>query len=136
MRHNFVMGISWDVPGVNRNSIAKAALSHWGLDGRFTARTGFPMQIYGNNQTLTDPATGQQFYSGVSLNPGVPLYLYGSDCKAYNSGRNCPGGRAINPAAFTATNSLNDPAPRNITRGFGMTRSTSRSGGSLFSGSV
>jgi hypothetical protein len=125
LRHNFVMGISWDLPGVNHDFLTKAAFSHWGLDGRFTARTAFPMQVFGSSSTLTDPATGQQFYSGVILNPGVPLYLYGANCTAYyiahgnpNNGRNCPGGRAINPAAFTATNSLYNPAPKNITRGF------------------
>jgi hypothetical protein len=126
LRHNFVAGVSWDLPSVNHDSITNAALSHWGLDARFTDRTGFPVEILGTPGT--DPPTGQAFYSGVSLNSGVPLYLYGPDCTAYyaapahgnpNHGKGCPGGRAINPAAFTSTGSLANPAPRNIARGFG-----------------
>ena len=124
LRHNFVAGVSWDLPGMNHDSITKAVLSHWGLDARFTDRTGFPVEILGTPGT--DPTTGQAFYSGVSMNASQPLYLYGATCTNYyithgnpNGGKPCPGGRAINPAAFSSTGSLVNTAPRNIARGFG-----------------
>jgi hypothetical protein len=126
LRQNFVAGMSWNLPGTNHGSVSRAVLSHWGLDARFTARTGFPVQVFGSSGTLTDPATGLQYYSGVSLNTGVPLYLYGAACTAYyvahgnpNNGKGCPGGRAVNPAAFSSTNSLDNPAPKNYARAFG-----------------
>jgi hypothetical protein len=108
LRHNLSVGLSWNLPNVNGNQLVRESLSHWGLDGRFFARTGFPVSIVGSQ--VTDPTTGDYYYSGVSLNPGVPIYLYGSQY---------PGGREINKAAFTATGNATYPAPRNFVRGFG-----------------
>ncbi len=60
---------------------------------------------------MVDPVTGQTYQGGVNLAPGVPIYLYGQQY---------PGGRTINPAAFTAPPSgLIGDAPRNFARGFG-----------------
>jgi hypothetical protein len=125
LRQNFQMAVSWNLPGVKGNPVLREALSHWAMDGRFILRTGFPVLINGNS--LTD-STGGTYYSGVNLVSGVPLYIYGAECTAYyiahgngNSGRACPGGRAINPAAFslpTGTDVGN--APRNYARGFGQ----------------
>jgi len=83
LRHNFVAGITWDLPAVNHDSITRTVLSHWGLDARFTDRTSFPVQILGLQGV--DPNSGQSFYSGVIQNPGVPVYLYGAACTAYYS---------------------------------------------------
>lgn len=121
LRHNLSAGVSWNLPNVQGNQIVRQALSHWGVDGRLFARTGFPVNIQGPMET--DASTGATYYSGVSLT-GQPLYLYGAACNAQfataNGGRPCPGGRAINPAAFTDLRSAtNNPAPRNIARGFG-----------------
>jgi hypothetical protein len=125
VRHNFVAGVSWELPAAKYNAITNAALSHWGLDARFTDRTGFPVPILGSTSELTGPG-GYQYYTGIALNSGVPLYLYGAGCQTYyiahgnpDNGHSCPGGRAINPAAFSSTGSLSNPAPRNIARGFG-----------------
>jgi hypothetical protein len=73
-----------------------------------------------------DPATLQQFYGGLNLVSGQAVYLYGANCTStllglgdLTSTETCPGGRAINPNAFTvATSGLGD-APRNFVRGFG-----------------
>jgi hypothetical protein len=84
-------------------------LGHWGVDGRVTARSGFPVTLQGN--FLTDPSTGNQYYSNADTVSGQPLYLHGPQY---------PGGWAINPAAFSlpAGNSAGN-APRNFVRGFG-----------------
>jgi len=53
--------------------------------------------------------------------PGEPTYVYGSQCSAlFNNGLSCPGGRAINPDAFSEppSGAFGD-APRNFVRGFG-----------------
>jgi hypothetical protein len=123
LRHNLQVGISWKLPNVHGNQLVKQTLSHWTMDGRFIVRSGFPVAIEENE--LTDSATGETYYSGANRVAGEPLYIYGSACTAYyiangngNSGRPCPGGRAINPAAFSLPtgNDVGD-APRNFARG-------------------
>lgn len=119
VRHNFSAAVSYDLPRSFRNRVAGALLNHWGLDDRFAARTGFPVPLQGDVQT--DQATGRQFYGGLDQVPGQPLYISGPECAAlYNSGKLCPGGRAINPNAFALpTGNVQGDAPRNLARGFG-----------------
>jgi hypothetical protein len=117
VRHNLAAGASWDIPITTRNRVSQSLLEHWGLDGRLTVRTGFPITLNGN--LLFDPSTGNEFESGVNLVPGKPLYLFG---------RQYPGGRALNggpevpssSAAFTLPRGTAEgDAPRNFVRGFG-----------------
>lgn len=111
IRNNFQGGASWDIP--SRSTGVRGLLLHdWGMDVRAMARTAFPITLGGNY--LTDPATGSQYYGNLDLVPGQPIYLYASSY---------PGGRAINPAAFTypVNNGAGD-APRNFARGFGATQ--------------
>jgi len=119
VRHNFSAALSYDLPNMGHNSFMNALVHHWGLDDRFTARTGFPIAFDGNANF--NPATGELFYAGLDLVPGQPIYIYGSQCAAiYNNGRGCPGGRAVNPNAFTDVFAgLTGNAPRNFVRGFG-----------------
>jgi hypothetical protein len=91
------------------------AFSGWAFDGRYFARSSYPVTVLGN--FIPDPVTGEQFYSGADLVPGRPLYL---------SNKSLPGGRALNggpdviDGAFQlpAANSQGN-APRNMVRGFG-----------------
>jgi hypothetical protein len=125
VRHNFSAAFSYDLPNVGHNVAASALLHHWGLDDRFTARTAFPVTLYGAG--LLQP-NGQFYDSGLNLVQNQPVYLYGANCATVLQnlpqpelapGQGCPGGRAINPNAFTlATSSLGD-APRNFARGLG-----------------
>jgi hypothetical protein len=119
IRHNFSGAFSYDVPNLGHNSLLNALLHHWGVDDRFTARSGFPITLDGN--IYTDPLTGKQVHAGLNLNPNVPLYIYGGNCTAVlNNGLQCPGGRAINPGAFAnAQPGQAGNAPRNFVRGFG-----------------
>lgn len=112
LRSNFQAGLTWDLPSVATNRTANALLSGWGLDGRLTTRTAFPITLTGN--LLTNAATGQTYYGNVNLVPGQPVYLYG---KQY------PGGRSVNRAAFQLPASSGvGTAPRNFVRGFGATQ--------------
>lgn len=112
LRHNVSMGLSWELPKVRTARLTSAALNGWGVDARVAARTSFPVTLQG--AYLTDPSTGSSYYGNVNLVQGQPIYLYGSEY---------PGGRRINPAAFS-TPQGNDPgdAARNFVRGFGETQ--------------
>jgi len=119
VRHNFNAAFSYDVPSPSTGRIERALLGHWGVDDRFTARTGFPVNLLGPN--VIDPVTGEIYDSNLNIVPGQPIYLYGAQCAAaYAGGLACPGGRAINPNAFSLPPSgeVGD-APRNFARGFG-----------------
>jgi hypothetical protein len=84
-------------------------MNRWGLDARLLARTAFPVPLCGNQPT--DPLTGSQYCAGLNLVPNQPTYLYGPQY---------PGGRAINPIAFSVPSGTSlGNAPRNFIRGFG-----------------
>lgn len=110
VRHNFQGGLTSNLPRVRGNRVVRAVLDDWGVDGRLSARSAFPLTLLGN--LLNDPLTGNQYYGNLDLVSGPPLYLYG---------RQYPGGRTVNPAAFSLPGNPNDPgnAPRNFVRGFG-----------------
>jgi len=107
-----------------KERIVEGILNHWGLDDRFTARTGFPVTL--NGPGTFDPVMRRLLFRGVDLVPGQPVYLYGSNCTAILQGlgdlapgKGCPGGRAINPLAFSNPSSSVGNAPRNFVSGFG-----------------
>jgi hypothetical protein len=113
VRHNFAAAFSYDLLGTSKNTFLRIVLSDWGIDGRLTARTGFPVTLSGGSP-IVDPGTGQYFYAGLDLVPGVPLYLHGSQY---------PGGFRINPAAFsTPSADKQGNAPRNFVYGFGTSQ--------------
>jgi hypothetical protein len=123
VRHNLSTAFSYDLPNAGQNGFVRVVLGHWGLDDRFTARTGFPVTLQGNESI--DPATLQLVNDGVNLVSGQPIYLYGANCASILQGlgdlspsQGCPGGRAVNPNAFTAPASGLGDAPRNFVRGF------------------
>jgi len=108
VRHSLQAGLSWDVPHVSGNQIAKVLFDRWGVDGRLIARTSFPITLAGNELINTD---GSIYYTNVDLVRDEPIYLHGAQY---------PGGRALNPAAFAFPSGSNPgTAPRNFVRGFG-----------------
>ena len=135
VRHNFSAAFSYDLPNVSQNGFVSAVLNHWGLDNRFTARSGFPVGL--NGQAVIDPVTGDQTSTGLDFVSGQPVYLYGPNCDStlqalgdLRAGTGCPGGRAINPCAFVvpgggpvsgcpANPTVLGLVPRNFARGFG-----------------
>jgi hypothetical protein len=123
VRHNLSAAFSYDLPNVGHGAFVNAVLHHWGVDDRLTARTGFPVTLFGNYLLESN---GQVYDGGLDLVPGQPIYLYGANCASVLQGlgnlapgQGCPGGHAINPNAFTAANSGLGDAPRNFARGFG-----------------
>jgi len=123
VRQNVSGAFSYDLPNVGHNGFVDTVFHHWGLDDRFTARTGFPVTLKGFG--LLEP-NGQYYDEGLNIVPGQPIYLYGANCTAVLQGLGdlapgfgCPGGRAINPNAFVNVSSGLGDAPRNFARGFG-----------------
>ena len=123
VRGNLSTAFSYDLPNVGLNRFMNAVLHYWGLDDRFVARTSFPVTLVGNDLIQPDE---QVFHAGLNLVPGQPVYLYGANCATtlqglgdLAPGQGCPGGRAINPTAFTNVTSGLGTAPRNFARGFG-----------------
>jgi hypothetical protein len=110
VRNNLAAALSWDLPLCsNNNDVARILLNRWSLDARFMVRTAFPVTLTGNY--YFDPETEQETTTGLNLVSGSPLYTYSSLL---------PGGRAINPAAFSSTPpGIPGTAPRNFVRGFG-----------------
>jgi hypothetical protein len=112
VRNNFQAGISWDLPAVASARLTNILLNGWGLDARLNVRSAFPVNPQGN--IFIDPATGNIEFSQLNLVSGQPTYLYGSQY---------PGGKAINPGAFSLpTTGISGDAPRNFVRGFGATQ--------------
>jgi hypothetical protein len=108
LRHNFSAATSYDIPSSSSNLLVRSLVTKWGIDGRFSARTAFPVILDGNQ--ITNP-NGQYGYSGLDLVPGVPVYIHFPGLA---------GNRRINPAAFSLpATGQNGDAPRNFVRGFG-----------------
>jgi hypothetical protein len=123
IRHILSTAFSYSLPNVGHTGFTNAMLHDWGLDDRFTARTAFPVTLNGN--ALPQP-NGQIYYAGLNLVESQSVYLYGANCASLlqglgdlQPGQGCPGGKAINPLAFTTATSGLGNAPRNFARGFG-----------------
>ena len=112
VRQNLEAGVSWDLPTIKRSHWESELTNNWGLDARLISHSAYPITLGG--EVITDPTTGAEYDSGLNLVPSVPIYLHGSQY---------PGGKALNPAAFSlpTTNIVGD-APRNFARGFGATQ--------------
>jgi hypothetical protein len=109
VRNSFQGGLTWDLPLVNGNRILGAFLDNWGVDGRLIARGAFPVPLQGSS--YVNPADGTVTYMGLNVAANQPLYLHGAQY---------PGGKAINPAAFSLpVTGVAGNAPRNFVRGFG-----------------
>lgn len=109
VRNSFSSAISWDLPTIANHSAVSLLLNQWGIDGRFIARSGFPVSLQGNESI--DPASGHLYFTGVDLVPEQPLFIHGGQYA---------GGRSINRAAFSLPVGGNlGNAPRNFVREFG-----------------
>jgi hypothetical protein len=114
VRHSFTAAVSYAFPARASRSAMGRLLGSWGIDTILRARTGFPITVLDAEDT-----------TGLGLaNAFRPDWVYGQPLWIADSA--APGGKALNPAAFTAV-----PAPlgavgaqgtlgRNVPAGFGM----------------
>jgi len=127
IRNAMTAGITYDIPTPTTNGAVRAVLHGWSLNTIFQARSAAPVDIsysFGGLSFLNNEFSAP---ARPDVVPGVPRYLYGSQY---------PGGKAINPAAFTTPpvtpagclpgqDPLCNPSrpgtlARNSVRGFGM----------------
>ena len=114
VRNNFNAVATYDIPGSPGNAFARAILAHWGTDVRISARTGFPLLLYGS------PEDGGTVTGGTNIDPGVNYAPGYNANNVWEYGSEYPGGRALNPAAFTdAAIGAAGNVPQNYYRGFG-----------------
>jgi len=105
-RHSFAASFAYDIPAP-RSVLTRG----WAIHGMLHARSGFPVDV------LTRPDAFGLGLSNVirpDLNGNVPLWL---------SDSSTPGGRSLNPAAFTLPHGFaQGDLGRNAIRGFGMSQ--------------
>ena len=104
VRNSFSAAVSWQIPSPHWSGPSDALLRNWHIDSIVLISSATP---YGVRANVNSPI----FYeTRADIVPGVPFYL---------AAPGQPGGRTLNPAAFTAP-----PAgqygdlPRNYFRGF------------------
>jgi hypothetical protein len=124
IRSAFSGAVTYDIPVPHAGAATRAILGGWSLQNIVQARSATPVNVVDNNFL--------ELFAGLtSVRPdvisGQPYYLYGAQCAASLQVPVCPGGKAVNPAAFT--NPPVDPNTgnplrqgdlgRNALRGFG-----------------
>jgi len=115
IRNTFSGAVSYDIPALG-GGLLKQIFGSWSTDSIIYARSAPPVNVVtGNNPFPGTVLSGANGVQRPDVVPNVPFYLYPPGA---------PGGKVINPAAFTI------PVPataqgdlgRNALRGFGATQ--------------
>jgi Carboxypeptidase regulatory-like domain/TonB dependent receptor-like, beta-barrel len=124
VRNAFSAALTYELPAAGPNMLVKSLVGGWSTDNIIQVRSTPPVDVIDGAYT----ALSQQNTSLLvrpDLVAGQPLYLHGSQF---------PGGKALNPAAFTNPPTVIDPVSglptptrqgdlgRNALRGFGLTQ--------------
>ena len=88
VRHNFSAAFTYEIPTFSQNRFIRATLGGWSADSTIYLQSGQPINIVATSLTLPD---GRIANIRPDLVSGVPIWI---DAPV-------PGGRRINPAAFT-----------------------------------
>jgi hypothetical protein len=122
IRNAFSTGVTYEIPSPKRNDFARAVLGGWSTENFVVARSAPPVDVHSNIYNGIPVSTIGGFETSLRPDsvPGHPFYLYGTQY---------PGGKAFNPAAFTAppidpitgVPLRNGNIGRNALRGFGAT---------------
>ncbi len=118
IRNQVSAGLTYDIPAPKFNAFARAILSGWSTENFILSRSALPINIYNTRWSLSSSNAATAVRPDVV--PGQPPYLFGSQF---------PGGKALNPAAFTKPPSDSNGNPlrqgdlgRNALRAFGATQ--------------
>lgn len=119
LRNSFSTGVVYEVPSPTTHTLPGRILGAWSLEAAFQVRSAPPVDV--QDEAFSQFGDGALADVRPDVVRGVPFYLYGA---IY------PGGKALNPLAFT--DPPVDPAtqnpvrqgtlPRNALRGFGATQ--------------
>jgi opacity protein-like surface antigen len=112
VRHSLSGAVTYDLPAPRRKRAARAfnILRHWSVDAIFRARTAAPVNVLRTTGLILGDLVEAR---RPDLVPGVPVYL--EDPRA-------PGGRRLNPEAFSAAAGRQGTLGRNSLRGFGLSQ--------------
>lgn len=136
VRHSLSGALNIATPGFGKSGPLSYLTKNWSFNTVVVARSGFP---FNGSIFVASPVLG---FANVrpDLVAGQPLYLYGTACAAALGVPGCPGGKGLNPAAFTGfigdgrvpagtipVNANGNPLrqgteSRNDVRGFGLTQ--------------
>lgn len=126
VRQSFSGALTYDIPGVGKSGALALLTKGWSVDTVIVARSGFPF-----NATVGAFSIGGA-ESRPDLVSGQALYLHGEACTnafgpsgngILEAGQRCPGGKGVNPNAFTTPPSgQQGTEPRNDIPGFGLTQ--------------
>ena len=115
IRNTFSGAVSYDIP-VPGDGVLKEILGNWSTDSIIYARSAPPANVVtGQNPFPESNLSGDDSVQRPDVRPNVPFYLYPSGA---------PGGKVLNPAAFTVppTGTVEGDLGRNALRGFGATQ--------------
>lgn len=107
-RHVFAGSVSYSIPMHSANTAMRAILGNWSVDGIAKARSALPVNVVSGCAVTTFEGTACPRADIVS---GQPVYLFGSQY---------PGGKILNPQAFSAPAGEQGALSRNALLGFGM----------------
>ena len=112
VRHAFNAAFTYDIPPPGWRPALRAILSNWSVGTIFTAKTALPIDVtVSRGDVGSDPSF---LVTRPDLVLGVPLYIHDSTS---------PGGRRINPAAFSVPiETRQGNLGRNALRGFPLTQ--------------
>jgi hypothetical protein len=119
IRNAFSAGATYEIPAPSSGGLPKAFLHGWSIQNMVQARSAPPVDVSDSHFFLVTGGFRADVRPDLVI--GQPLYLFGSQY---------PGGKAINPGAFTdppkdATTGFparQGTTPRNLLRGFGATQ--------------
>jgi Carboxypeptidase regulatory-like domain/TonB dependent receptor len=135
IRNTFSAGVTYDIPAPRVNSFARAILDGWSTEDFFLARSSPPLSVL--DFAFYEFENGFSAAVWPDVVPGQPFFLYGTQCanvleplEPNGEGHfACPGGKGLNPAAFTdpPVNANGIPLRqgslgRNALRAFGTTQ--------------
>lgn len=111
LRHSLTAAISYELPPPNSPRFTARLLGSWVFDGIVHARTGFPINLQQE----------EEIDAINVVNAYRPGWVYGQPL--WISDTNAPGGKTLNPAAFSIPGTYNTTQGnlgRNVLSGFGM----------------
>jgi hypothetical protein len=111
LRHSLTAAVSYELPPPGSPRFAARLLGGWVFDGIVHARTGFPIVLQQQEEILAINI----------VNAYRPNWVYGQPL--WISDANAPGGKTLNPAAFSIPGTYNTKQGnlgRNVPSGFGM----------------
>ncbi|QNI30549.1 TonB-dependent receptor [Alloacidobacterium dinghuense] len=107
VRNSFSAAISYELPGTRGgNAVVKYITNGWAADSLLRTNSAQPINITTGQYSFGLVWNPDAINQRPNVNTGVPLFVSGAECAAANGGANCPGGRRLNPAHFSAPTGL------------------------------